>query len=250
MKSYKTCIVFVSFSVIFIFMHYTVWRVVSSPQAGQPIFPSSSSGKNLHHHLFSHVGSSREGTCREVFEIGKNSSHMTEFMDMAVTLIKNRKVQREFMRSVFYEVTGYSSPKMVKVLNDSSGVAGSNISLAQVGQYLSSSPSINKVGMGKYVQCYRILYNMSHCLLHRSPSRVYRAQEWRLEQVGGLLAHLPCRLREYGAREVAECVSLRPRTPTRLVYIGDSRIRQHAEVLLDLLRPLNPTVTTNVSYNL
>lgn len=151
MPTPRRFIVFASFSVVFIlFMHYIVWRAVSSSSSQRGQY-SSSTSENLHNH-FSHVrsspgvGSGARGTCRDVFEIGKNSTHMSEFMNMAVTLIKNKKVSRRFMLNVFYEVTGYSSPRMVRTLNDSSGVAGSNISLAQVGLYL--LPTLfNEVGM-------------------------------------------------------------------------------------------------------
>lgn len=136
MRTYRTFIVFGAFFVVFLFMHYIVWQVVysSSPQRGQNI-PSSSSVRSGQG-----VGGGARGMCRDVFEIGKNSTHMNEFMNMAVTLIKNKKASKGFMLNPFYDVTGYSSPRMVRMLNDSSGIAGSNISLAQVGDlYLSPS---------------------------------------------------------------------------------------------------------------
>ncbi|KAK3876561.1 hypothetical protein Pcinc_018657 [Petrolisthes cinctipes] len=178
-----------------------MWQV-SSPQR-RPI-PSSINSKEYakdNQQYFSHtIG---RGVCRDSFEIGKTSTNMTEFMDMAVNLIRDKKDLKEYMSSVYYDVIGYSSPHMVHILNGTSavgGVAGTNVSIVQ---------------------------------------------EWRLEQVEGRLAHLPCRLKMFGAREVEKCVARRPRNITRITYIGDSRIRLHVEVLLDLLRPLNPTVTTS-----
>ncbi|KAK4300681.1 hypothetical protein Pmani_027134 [Petrolisthes manimaculis] len=179
-----------------------MWQV-SSPQP-RPISSSINSKEYAkdNQQYFSHtIG---RGVCRDLFEIGKTSTNMTEFMVMAVNFIRDTKELKEYMLNVYYDVIGYSSPHMVRILNGSSaasGVAGTNVSIVQ---------------------------------------------GWRLEQlVEGRLAHLSCRLRMFGAREVEKCMARRPRNITRITYIGDSRIRMHVEMLLDLLRPLNPTVTTS-----
>ncbi|XP_066960884.1 uncharacterized protein [Macrobrachium rosenbergii] len=69
-------------------------------------------------------------------------------------------------------------------------------------------------------------------------------QKWRLSQVGGQLPHLPCRLREYVADDVTRCLGSRSRNQTHILYVGDSRIRQHVEVMIDLLRDLQLRITT------
>ncbi|KAK7067381.1 hypothetical protein SK128_008879 [Halocaridina rubra] len=80
-----------------------------------------------------------------------------------------------------------------------------------------------------------------------SGSNVTIADEWRFQQARGQFSHMPCRLRDYSAREVEHCVAQRRKTSkgrTHLLYIGDSRIRQHVEVMLDHLRDLDLKITT------
>ncbi|XP_047477246.1 uncharacterized protein LOC125030922 isoform X2 [Penaeus chinensis] len=73
-----------------------------------------------------------------------------------------------------------------------------------------------------------------------------RDQQWRLQQVGGRLPHLACSLREYSGKDIGTCVGLRAKAgkTTHIMYIGDSRIRQHIEVLLDHMRDLDFIITT------
>lgn len=71
--------------------------------------------------------------------------------------------------------------------------------------------------------------------------------KWRLEQTEGQLPHLACRLRQFTAEDVGRCVGRRRwrgSGTTHIAYVGDSRIRQHVEVLIDLLRDLQPRITT------
>lgn len=72
------------------------------------------------------------------------------------------------------------------------------------------------------------------------------SQQWRLQQVGGRLPHLACGLREYSGKDIGRCVRLRAKAgkTTHIMYIGDSRIRQHIEVLLDHMRDLDFIITT------
>ncbi|XP_068239441.1 uncharacterized protein [Palaemon carinicauda] len=68
-------------------------------------------------------------------------------------------------------------------------------------------------------------------------------EKWRLSQVSGHLPHMSCRLREYIAEDVRKC-TIRKNRKTHILYIGDSRIRQHVEVMIDLLRDLHLKITT------
>ncbi|XP_050733146.1 uncharacterized protein LOC127006835 [Eriocheir sinensis] len=72
------------------------------------------------------------------------------------------------------------------------------------------------------------------------------AKEWRLDLAGGYLPHLSCHLRKFDAPEVDRCVRARGRAgkTTKVTYVGDSRIRLHVELLIDLLRDLRPKITT------
>ncbi|XP_045122259.1 uncharacterized protein LOC123510873 [Portunus trituberculatus] len=145
--------------------------------------------------------SEMSNVCRDVFEIGKASRNMTEWMADAVDVIRDRKTKKLFVPSVYYEYLGYDSPSMVNVVNDSTGLLGTNVTLAK---------------------------------------------EWRMEQSDGHLPHLSCRLRNFDAPEVDRCVRARRNAGKRtwITYIGDSRIRFHVEVLIDLLRDLRPKIIT------
>ncbi|XP_042857527.1 uncharacterized protein LOC122243850 [Penaeus japonicus] len=72
-------------------------------------------------------------------------------------------------------------------------------------------------------------------------------KQWRFQQVDGQLPHLACGLREYDGKDVATCTRLRAKAgkTTHIMYIGDSRIRQHVEVLLDHIRDLDLVITTH-----
>lgn len=72
--------------------------------------------------------------CRDVFEIQKLSPNMTEWMTNAVKVIRSRKRRKQFIPSLFYEAMGVDSPAMTAKVNDSSGVMGSNLTIAKVGR--------------------------------------------------------------------------------------------------------------------
>lgn len=73
-------------------------------------------------------------------------------------------------------------------------------------------------------------------------------QTWRLQQTKGQLPHLACRLRELRDEDIRICVQRRRETvgSTHIAYVGDSRVRQHVEVLLDHIRHLQPKITTHL----
>ena len=68
-----------------------------------------------------------------------------------------------------------------------------------------------------------------------------------MKRVGGQFPHLTCRLRQYSNERMRQCVFYRAkkRKRTHLLFMGDSRIRQLAEVFLDAFRDLNFTVHTH-----
>ncbi|XP_042236035.1 uncharacterized protein LOC121875529 [Homarus americanus] len=73
------------------------------------------------------------------------------------------------------------------------------------------------------------------------------AKEWRFEQAKGQLPYLACQMREFRAEDLHTCVRRRSEVlgSTHITYVGDSRVRQHVEVLLDLIRDLQPKITTH-----
>nr|XP_045604389.1 uncharacterized protein LOC123762114 [Procambarus clarkii] len=79
-------------------------------------------------------------------------------------------------------------------------------------------------------------------------SNVTLTQTWRLQQTKGQLPHLACRLRELRDEDIRICVQRRRETvgSTHIAYVGDSRVRQHVEVLLDHIRHLQPKITTHL----
>ncbi|KAK7082622.1 hypothetical protein SK128_025547 [Halocaridina rubra] len=101
---------------------------------------------------------------------------------------------------------------------------------------------------------YEVLgYEAPHMVQKASPglgdsgTNITILKTWRFQQAHGQFSHMPCRLREYGPDEVRECTNKRKEINgrmTHLLYIGDSRIRQHVEVMLDLLRDLDLRITT------
>nr|XP_053642021.1 uncharacterized protein LOC128695433 isoform X2 [Cherax quadricarinatus] len=74
------------------------------------------------------------------------------------------------------------------------------------------------------------------------------SKTWRFQQTQGQLPHLACRMREMQAEDLRMCVARRHESvgSTHIAYVGDSRIRQHLEVLLDLIRSLQPRITTHL----
>lgn len=76
--------------------------------------------------------SEMSNVCRDVFEIGKASPNMTTWMADAVDVIRERKSKKQFMPGVYYEYLGYESPSMVNIVNDSSGLMGTNVTMAKV----------------------------------------------------------------------------------------------------------------------
>lgn len=73
-----------------------------------------------------------DSVCRDVFEIQKTSTNMTEWMTNVVTFIWERKKKKQFIPSLYYELMGLESPAMTAIVNDSSGYLGSNVTIAKV----------------------------------------------------------------------------------------------------------------------
>ena len=74
-------------------------------------------------------------------------------------------------------------------------------------------------------------------------------QKWRLEELKGQLPYVSCKMRQYNSSDIKICLDKRKNDKNfngmRISYIGDSRIRQHLEILIDLVKPLNPKIQTS-----
>lgn len=75
---------------------------------------------------------SDSAVCRDIFEIGKHSSNMSEMIDLGVSVISNRKKERRFLHHHFYDIIGYAQPHMAMTTVEGRGLNGTSVAVNKV----------------------------------------------------------------------------------------------------------------------
>ena len=72
-------------------------------------------------------------------------------------------------------------------------------------------------------------------------------QKNRFEMLKGKIPYLNCPLREYEEKTIAECVKIKLNNSEsfHITFIGDSRVRNLMEVLLEVMASFQLTITTS-----
>ena len=119
-----TLLMFVT--LVFIFVTSMNLYTEAGKENAQKMHPKETQPRNIT------KNNENSNVCRDIFEIGKVSSNMTEWMTNAVKVIGAYKRIKKFIPNWYYEMVGFESPSMIRQVNDSSGILGSNITIAKV----------------------------------------------------------------------------------------------------------------------
>lgn len=121
MESVKSFVIFLSVFLLVMTFYHKVTEVYYDTVLLRQKVPGQTLGPPVNNHV-----------CTDIFEIGKKSKNMSSIMDLAVRVIARKKSKNLFVSFPFYEVLGYESPSMIREVSDGSGLAGTNLTQAQV----------------------------------------------------------------------------------------------------------------------